>query len=584
MMIIFFGATQALPALSAAVPSPAHSLKQVWDRAKASGAYHFSADIVQTTTPLATVDNVGRQSKQDTLHVEGQTSLPERKLEMTLWSQGGSVVDASSGIQVRVEGEQAYVRQGDQAWQPVNDFTGLFAPDSDFMTYLVAVKDVVDYGVESRSGFSFNRYGFAINGPGYAAYVRDQMQEQLTRSGKLPPGMQLDLPQQYAQMTGDGELWVSADGLPLRQVLRLQMPDQKDEQITAEVTVTFSDFGAGAASSTASIVPAQSFGSVLATLFAFGAALGLCWILIARSRSRKVYAVIVLGVILSMVVGPIVQSVQAAGFSERQAERAKAQDERQQESEMLRALKSLEGSSARIPDGALATIQNDNRADSDRDGLSDVEERLLGTNPALAERAAALTAALPANDGADSDDDGLTDYTEALLGTLPDIPDSDGDTITDTVEVQGFSYNDGRTWYGDPLQIDTNRDGVGDQLEWQRDENNDGKPDDTDSDGVPDLFDNDNDGDDVPDDLDVSPYTNSTTVYSATNPLELTLDNLQADKLTYVEFQLRPTNPNHLWYAFNVLDWPGNDRQGTMQDDDSRPSSIAATRCRARPA
>src|SRR5512139_743174 len=72
---IFLGATQALTALGAVTSSPANSLKQVWDRVRASGAYHFSADIVQTRTPLATVDNVGRQSQQDTLHVEGQTNL-----------------------------------------------------------------------------------------------------------------------------------------------------------------------------------------------------------------------------------------------------------------------------------------------------------------------------------------------------------------------------------------------------------------------------------------------------------------------------------------------------------------------------
>src|SRR5262245_18464831 len=65
--------------------SPAsRGLGHVWQRAKQAGSYRFSADIVQTTTPLARIDNVGRQSKQDRLHVKGQTSLRDRTLQR--WS------------------------------------------------------------------------------------------------------------------------------------------------------------------------------------------------------------------------------------------------------------------------------------------------------------------------------------------------------------------------------------------------------------------------------------------------------------------------------------------------------------------
>src|SRR5262245_19173708 len=61
-----------ISAWTAGAPSATERLRGVWDRAKASGSYHFSADILQTSAPLATVGNVGRQSKQDRLHVEGQ--------------------------------------------------------------------------------------------------------------------------------------------------------------------------------------------------------------------------------------------------------------------------------------------------------------------------------------------------------------------------------------------------------------------------------------------------------------------------------------------------------------------------------
>ena len=62
--------------------------------------------------------------------------------------------------------------------------------------------------------------------------------------------------------------------------------------------------------------------------------------------------------------------------------------------------------------------------DSDRDGITDEEEALYGTNP----------------NGVDTDDDGLTDRDEVrVFKTDPNNPDTDGDTYSDGVEVRnGF--------------------------------------------------------------------------------------------------------------------------------------------------
>jgi outer membrane protein OmpA-like peptidoglycan-associated protein len=58
------------------------------------------------------------------------------------------------------------------------------------------------------------------------------------------------------------------------------------------------------------------------------------------------------------------------------------------------------------------------------------------------------------NDGDDNDDDGLTNGEERKLGTNPDVADTDGDGLTDGEEVKRYRTN--------PLSIDTDGDGLSD--------------------------------------------------------------------------------------------------------------------------
>src|SRR4051794_2227439 len=67
-----------------------------WERARAAGSYHFTADLVQVTTPSATIANVGRSSRTETLHLEGQSDLRTSSLETQIWSEGGSVLQKES--------------------------------------------------------------------------------------------------------------------------------------------------------------------------------------------------------------------------------------------------------------------------------------------------------------------------------------------------------------------------------------------------------------------------------------------------------------------------------------------------------
>ncbi|MCW2794912.1 InlB B-repeat-containing protein, partial [Nocardioides sp.] len=64
----------------------------------------------------------------------------------------------------------------------------------------------------------------------------------------------------------------------------------------------------------------------------------------------------------------------------------------------------------------------------------------------------------------DTDHDGVSDVDEVVLGTDPTNPDTDGDGLTDGQEVTG-SENTFNNCATDPLRKDTDRDGLSDGLE-----------------------------------------------------------------------------------------------------------------------
>jgi len=89
--------------------------------------------------------------------------------------------------------------------------------------------------------------------------------------------------------------------------------------------------------------------------------------------------------------------------------------------------------------------------DSDGDGFPDAYE-LEHTNPP------SPTALNPEDD---IDDDGLTNMEEYLLGTSPSNPDTDGDTLLDGAELVGVDLRPAT----DPLNADTDGDGFDDGIE-----------------------------------------------------------------------------------------------------------------------
>ncbi len=126
---------------------------------------HFTSDVTQKTIPVASIANVGRTSRTEQLRLEGQHDLHAQKLALTLWSQGGSVLNAASGISIRTEGGKTFTRRGNEAWQEADNMTDGFAPQGDFLGYLAAIRNVSSGVAEMCNGIHFTRYRFAIDGP-----------------------------------------------------------------------------------------------------------------------------------------------------------------------------------------------------------------------------------------------------------------------------------------------------------------------------------------------------------------------------------------------------------------------------------
>ena len=269
-------------------------------------------------------------------------------------------------------------------------------------------------------------------------------------------------------------------------------------------------------------------------------------------------------IILSFLSTPLLTVRQLAAYDDRQSAKRADQEEQRAQYEAQQALEEQ-----------LTTSSTDPHANPLTTAQQQESKRPASSKMALqtATGSRYFDPLCDSDPGGDADNDKLTNLSECLLGTLPEEADTDQDGADDNLEVVGFTWQ-GKTWYTNPLIPDTNNDGIGDGKEWHLDANNDGLPDDTDGDGTPDLWDDDNDGDGVRDDLDLSPYMSSgpnsaaPKTFSDESPMLLTMDNLIASELTKVEFQIIPTEDDHLRYSQTVLDWPGDDRQGQLQDAD----------------
>ena len=168
-----------------------------------------------------------------------------------------------------------------------------------------------------------------MDGPTFATYLRDRLERHLREQGELPFGRHVGCVEQLPADDRQRELWVDAQGLPLRLALHLAFPEERDgSRLEADIQTDFSGFPEQvAAAPTFTKNPLAWAGTALpdeaaqasGTGGALACSLGAVALLLACRRSRRLYAAVVIAVILSMVVVPLMQSERAVAFFERQA-------------------------------------------------------------------------------------------------------------------------------------------------------------------------------------------------------------------------------------------------------------------------
>lgn len=526
--------------------------------------------------------------------MEGSVDLPADTLTLTLWRDMS--FDPHRDMELRVEDGVAEARTGGGPWEEIDNVTDSFAPGGDPLGFLAGSKNVTLVGEETRQvgekTLAYTHYRFDFDGPIFAEYMRERMETLLRERGELPQGITLESSDSYRRMTGSGDLWLGAEGLPRRMTLDLVMRPESGERVEAQIKTSYSAYdltrvrGANVGllhDPTRWLqhrLPEAQGLRIQAGLWLAVATVALLGLLTWQTRLFQIAVSSVS--LLSLILTPQLQSQQVRAFYDRQRDREAAAEVRHAEAEALEraqaALHAKDWNPNQLPVSSIKSPVSSNQlqasgTDSDGDGLSDEDENHWGTCAYAVgstdyENSAACEGV---TDPTDSDGDTFNDDVEVYqLGTLPNADDTDGDTIPDRLEITGFDYA-GQRWYLNPNDPDTNGDGRLDSLEcpqWSTsvvDYDETATCPDTDADGLPDLFDLDDDDDGMDDVDDASPISVPERTFDGTSPLELQIDNLETDRPVLMTLQLRPTNEDNLNYNGHVLDWPAGDTEGQIQ-------------------
>ncbi|MCP4126358.1 MAG: hypothetical protein GY753_04765, partial [Gammaproteobacteria bacterium] len=552
------------------------------ERARAQTSYHVVADTQQTLIPKAVPSNVGKRDETTASRILGDISQGVRydgleDVRARLQFYAGS--DQAPVEFVLADNEAFVGHQG--RWQQIETEPGNIAPGGDYLGYLDAIKDVVETESANTAEGVFRRFRFTLDGESYAQLQLQRTERSMV--GRIPQGVQLKPSPTLQGMTGQGEIWLDASGLPRRQILDVSMPAVTDSyDANMHMIVDYSRFGEpvpgiavpqpsgqdgalvlpdNAINSTGeSIQPPAAISISAQELAPFSSRLipGLIALpllalaLLLIRRRRTLYVAVATTMIILMVAQPLLQVGQYAMFDRHSAEAAPI-DEALQEMGLISA-----------------------QATSNKGTANSLHRNLSPNTPAITlNDCHNLYVDAGSQPLADDDGDGLTNETEWCLGTDYTDVDSDGDSITDTLEFQGFTDANGKAWFSDPMQLDSNFDGVSDGDEWEPILTSDAYTGvdsftDYDSDGVPNLWDADNDDDGVPDDQDISIYR----VMPVRSGFEINVSSHNSGTAVYIDVQLQPEDTDHLRYSLTHLDWPADDK-GQIKDLDNSTDDVA---------
>ena len=568
-------------------------IQRAIELAAKSGYYDYRLFVEQTTYPAPRVANAGRTPKVEQLGLSGSADANADLIEMTIWQDGS--FDPDTGVEMQLRDGRSYARRGPNAeWEEISNISDSVAPDGDPMVWFQAMTNVEQqetqtFPFDMGGGMTLTRYTFDVDGQAFGRYMGDLFYQRAALETPLPRGMRSQIPESYRNLTGTGELWVDADGLPSRMVLDLDYGEQKNgERVSAEMRIDFSNFNRDnlisvpffgnpqqwiAVNTTAIVNTAHQTAIVSAALALF--LLTILFVLRYHSR-RSFYIGYVSMLIFSMVFLPVIDGVIAHAYMEHRAQRQVEHDARVADAERLARQREVvygdteeADSVSSIPYSAGETRNTVSTGgiDTDGDGLSDDDEAIWGTCAFIG----AASNCDDVDDPTDSDGDGLSDGAEVNeYDTDPALADSDSDGIFDGLEVLTFTYEN-VDYQLDPNDSDKNNDGLidGEECSVWVDGSNDYDAaaicPDTDGDSVPDPFDDDNDGDLVKDLADISPNSTISETLSNDNPLELSIDNLTVDQPVIVQIDFRPITDEHLTFSGHVLDWPSGDDEGQIQ-------------------
>ncbi len=450
-MLLFVAISLVVRDIGGTPPSLEQNVQYALQRVAEIGSYRFTADVEQTLVPRPLPEMIGQRSERFDVRLEGEALAPDYarvavSAEAAADMPPITLIQTEEGAFIQTEGEL----------QPAENPHALTAPTGDYLDFLAAAKNIQP--VDAAAALS--AFTFEIDGPRLAKFHREQTEAALRASGALPDQIALDLSPSLVNTTGDGELWLDDAGLPRRLVLNIGQPEvSREYDGRAHIVMDFSDYGEvravvkpvqgddgtwrlettsvgwtaqGAAGR--SPRPDVDFATLLQpNLRFFLALLSVSSLLVAlyRRYRRQTYAVIVALVILSTIFSPLLQSLRVARFFE-----------------------------AATP--ALAAAPSASEP-------APVDEHLDLPRAASAANTSDPDIYCGSGDAnTDTDGDGLNDRDENCLGTDPGHEDSDRDAITDTLELDGLEWpaSSGQMWYGDPLKVDTNDDGLIDTYEW----------------------------------------------------------------------------------------------------------------------